>query len=443
MRNEKFDAIIVGGGLAGLTAGLELATAKRRVLVLEAEKVVGGRTSSYCDEGMEIESGFHRFIGYYSVLPKVLEKADVNLDDLLMWEEKIHVRIKDKKPLILGLSPVHGFFKMLKGIIGNSDYLSVKDKSSLIPFFISGFKDYLLNPEKLDQVSIKEYAKKHHVSDKAFHYLVVPLSSGIFFLPPDRYSAYVFFGLFAPAIPRFYKMRIGAFLGGMTEVMCQPIADKITSLGSSVRTRHKVGSLIYEKNKIKGVRLEDGQQFQSKCVILATTLFSARQLLQPYFKDHEWFKPMFQLTHMPAVAFQMELTEPALPMDITTFGPFTCWASFAEQSRTTFQKSKGRLSLILSPPEKYLERTPKETMEIVLEEGKKIGIDLTGKVLDYRKVDHLYDFHNLEPGNQALRPEQKTPIKGLILAGDYTKQPYFATMESAAISGVKAAKLAR
>ncbi|WP_219993416.1 FAD-dependent oxidoreductase [Cytobacillus oceanisediminis] len=31
--------------------------------------------------------------------------------------------------------------------------------------------------------------------------------------------------------------------------------------------------------------------------------------------------------------------------------------------------------------------------------------------------------------------------EGLILAGDYTKQPYFATMEGAAVSGVKASEL--
>ncbi|MEK1830445.1 FAD-dependent oxidoreductase [Priestia megaterium] len=30
-----------------------------------------------------------------------------------------------------------------------------------------------------------------------------------------------------------------------------------------------------------------------------------------------------------------------------------------------------------------------------------------------------------------MRPSQETPIKGLILAGDYTEQPYFATMEGA------------
>ncbi|MFD2922982.1 NAD(P)-binding protein [Halobacillus naozhouensis] len=42
---EKYDAIVVGGGLAGLSSGVLLTSKGKRIL--EAEGVVGGRTSSY------------------------------------------------------------------------------------------------------------------------------------------------------------------------------------------------------------------------------------------------------------------------------------------------------------------------------------------------------------------------------------------------------------
>jgi 15-cis-phytoene desaturase len=45
----------------------------------------------------------------------------------------------------------------------------------------------------------------------------------------------------------------------------------------------------------------------------------------------------------------------------------------------------------------------------------------------------------MKPGSEALRPMQHTPIRGLFLAGDYTKQPYVASMEGATISGKTAA----
>ena len=70
-----------------------------------------------------------------------------------------------------------------------------------------------------------------------------------------------------------------------------------------------------------------------------------------------------------------------------------------------------------------------------------VCIHLEGIVKSYRKVVLPHDFYSLKPGSEALRPKQETPVKGLILAGDYTKQPYLATMEGAVVSGNIAAQL--
>ena len=50
------------------------------------------------------------------------------------------------------------------------------------------------------------------------------------------------------------------------------------------------------------------------------------------------------------------------------------------------------------------------------------------------------DFYSLSPGNDGLRPPQATPVEGLTLAGDYTRQLYLATMEGAVVSGRLAAR---
>jgi NADPH-dependent 2,4-dienoyl-CoA reductase/sulfur reductase-like enzyme len=69
------DVVVAGAGLAGLACAFELATAGREVLVLDAREVVGGRTSSWDDHGMAVESGLHRMLGVYRAMPKVLERA--------------------------------------------------------------------------------------------------------------------------------------------------------------------------------------------------------------------------------------------------------------------------------------------------------------------------------------------------------------------------------
>lgn len=439
---EQYDVIIVGSGLAGLTSAVELCDQGVKVLVLEKEKVIGGRTSSWDEDGMLVESGFHRHIGYYKALPYILKKVGVNVDSIVQWEENVDVRIKGKKDVAtFGVSPIFGPIDLLKGILGNNDILSLKDKLSLMGFFINGFIDYLRNPDSLDRWNVRDYAKKHQVNEDALHYAVIPLSAGIFFLPPERYSAKVFFGLFFPAIPRFYRMRIGAYLGGMTELLAQPIADYIEVKKGTIQTNAKVQNLIVDRGNVQGVELEDGSRFHAKHIILATDLGGAKKILKENFLNHPSFKSLFQLPTMPAVTIQMEFLKPVLPYDRTTFGPLTSLASFAEQSRSTFTHVPGRLSIILTPPEKFLAMEKEEILKQVQKEARELGLDLETNLTKYRIVSRPEDFYSLEPNHDRLRPNQKTDIDGLILAGDYTKQPYYATMEGAVVSGLKAASL--
>jgi 15-cis-phytoene desaturase len=144
---------------------------------------------------------------------------------------------------------------------------------------------------------------------------------------------------------------------------------------------------------------------------------------------------------MPVVTFQAELDRPILPVDRTTFSPGTVLASYAEQSRTTFRHAPGRLSVICSPPEPLWEAPPEEVLATVLADAERLGLDLAGTLQTYRVVRFAEDFISLAPGHASLRPAQRTPIPGLTLAGDWTAQPFLATMEGAVVSGRRAARV--
>jgi hypothetical protein len=83
------DVVVAGAGLAGLACAFEVATAGREVLVLEAWEVVGGRTSSWAEKGMPVESGLHRMLGVYRAMPELLARAGLVLDELVCWEDEV------------------------------------------------------------------------------------------------------------------------------------------------------------------------------------------------------------------------------------------------------------------------------------------------------------------------------------------------------------------
>jgi len=85
--------------------------------------------------------------------------------------------------------------------------------------------------------------------------------------------------------------------------------------------------------------------------------------------------------------------------------------------------------------------SPEKIVSTVCADAQRIGIELEDKIRAWRLFVSPDDFYFPYPGSEALRPAQRTPVRGLTLAGDYTKQPYMATMEGAVLSGKIAADL--
>src|ERR1700712_2368915 len=56
---ERYDVVVIGAGLGGLTAGAILARAGRKVLVIERSNSVGGAASSYKAGDLFVEGSLH------------------------------------------------------------------------------------------------------------------------------------------------------------------------------------------------------------------------------------------------------------------------------------------------------------------------------------------------------------------------------------------------
>jgi squalene-associated FAD-dependent desaturase len=59
---KRADVVVVGGGLAGISAAIELAEAGRAVTLLEGRPWLGGATCSFIRRGLTIDNGQHAFL---------------------------------------------------------------------------------------------------------------------------------------------------------------------------------------------------------------------------------------------------------------------------------------------------------------------------------------------------------------------------------------------
>src|SRR5688572_30278984 len=98
----KVDVAIIGGGVAGLTTGVALTDAGLRVLVLEADTILGGRARSWTDPttGDPVHIGPHIFLSKYPNMRKLM--ATVGTEERVVWDQEQIVRIVEGQREIVG-----------------------------------------------------------------------------------------------------------------------------------------------------------------------------------------------------------------------------------------------------------------------------------------------------------------------------------------------------
>jgi len=85
--NEKYDVIIIGSGMSGLTAGVLLARHGKKVLILEKHFKAGGWTHTFRRENYEWDVGIHYIGEVHSKHSPVRKLFDIVSDGKLNWQQ--------------------------------------------------------------------------------------------------------------------------------------------------------------------------------------------------------------------------------------------------------------------------------------------------------------------------------------------------------------------
>jgi len=126
----KYDTIIVGGGIAGLTSAAYLSRADKKILLVEKNKEFGGLVSSFQRDGFHFEAGVRALESAGIILP-MLEDMGIELETV---PSKVSVGVENRIVSIEDINSIKEYRNML---------------AALFPASVSEIDDFIRSMRKI------------------------------------------------------------------------------------------------------------------------------------------------------------------------------------------------------------------------------------------------------------------------------------------------------
>src|SRR5512138_3512175 len=291
------DVIVVGGGLAGLSAGLHLAERGLQPLILEAdEKFIGGRlaggeTIEVGGASFRLEHGMHGVWSQYRNLQAMLARHNLRPVFVPAQEENWIYKsgsFMNMAPVGSTIrrsfipAPLHYLQLFLRGRF--LWLLDIRDWASLFNVWSGLIMAVGIDPfaenQPMEGMTLGDMTRKWSPALKSFF---LGLARNGLSSHPDEVSISGFI-----AFLRFYTlMRRDAWMfsylpedGGTS--LCEPLAAKVTELGGRIKLGCRVKRVVQEAEEWR-VMWDTSEGEKSACarhVILATDPHNAKKILR-------------------------------------------------------------------------------------------------------------------------------------------------------------------
>lgn len=433
---STFDAIIVGGGFAGLSCGVALAAEGRRAVILEKKPHLGGRAYSFRDPetGDVVDNGQHLFMGCYRQTRAFLDR--IGAASKLSFGEEIRVDYADQDgrrdalvcPAALG-SPLH----LAAGVMG-LEGLSLGDKLGLLKLdaYVRKARSLAQLPAELDRMTVRQWLDSLGQSRRIQERLFDPIALGALNDAPEVAAATGFVQVLKEA---FYSdvdgTRLGLSTVGLSDLYTAAAAEFIRNHGGQVLLNVKIKSL-----GDGCVVAEDGRRFEAPYVVSTLPPWDLKKLDLPA----SVLGPWQDLKPAPIVSISLWLDRPVLRESfVGMLGTEVQWA-FNKSKILSLEGGGQYLALVISGAHRQVGEDPKTLLEAAKRDLARCFPEFQKATIKrWKVVKEPFATLSPVPGSDALRPQIALGAGGLILAGDWTQTGLPATIESAVASGRKAA----
>jgi squalene-associated FAD-dependent desaturase len=441
------NVIVIGGGLAGLAAGVALADAGCRVRLFEQRPYLGGRATSYVlPNGEHVDNCQHVTLGCCTNLEdfyrRVGSAGKIKFFDRLVFldpQGMTGIMKADFLPAPVHMTGSFLFFAPLP----YPDKLCIARALAAILFAGGRPKDaYAADP-----ISMLAWLQRHKQTSTAIErfWRVVLVSA----LNEELDRADARFG-----IDVFWKAFLANRTGYRMGVPSVPLAElyegcriAIEKKGGEVILRSPVRSLRFENGALKAALFDGGREESADSFILALPHDRTAELLS---KEIRFANPSlahldkFKVSPITGVHFwfDREVThEPFITLlDTQTQWIFNKTALYGKEDPAAPDKGQ-YLQLVISASYGLVRKSREEIIELCLKEVRQaMPAAREAQLLKATVIKEAAATFSPEPGVDQFRPSQETKTPGLFLAGDWTATGWPATMEGAVRSGYLAAE---
>jgi squalene-associated FAD-dependent desaturase len=443
------NVIVIGGGLAGLAAGVALAESGWRVRLFEQRPFLGGRATSYVlPDGKHVDNCQHVTLGCCTNLDDFYRRVGA-ADKIKFFDRLVFVDAQGRRgEMQAGLLPAP--FHMT-GAFTKFAPLTFKDKLSIawamLNILQTNGRTWDVN--QYGGISMLEWLRRRHQTKGAIErfWRVVLVSA----LDEELEKTDARYG-----IDVFWKAFLSNRTGYRMGVPTVPLAElydgcksAIEQKGGEVNLRATARQLQIENGAVTSVQFDAAREERADAFILAVPHTSVPDLLPDEVKRKDSaFRSIAMLKTAPITGvhlwFDREvMAEPFLTLlDTTTQWIFNKTALYAPLDGDRKDSEKGQyLQLVVSASYNLLPKSRQEIIDLCLKEVRQALPDARdANLMKATVIKEAAATFSPEPGVDRWRPKQETAVQNLFLAGDWTDTGWPATMEGAVRSGYLAAE---
>ncbi|MGO9322222.1 MAG: hydroxysqualene dehydroxylase HpnE [Solirubrobacteraceae bacterium] len=430
--------LVVGGGLAGITAALDCAAAGASVTLVEVRRRLGGAAYSFERDGLQLDNGQHVFLRCCSAYRALLARLG---SEHLTWVQprlEIPVLKPGHAPVLLRRgslpAPAH-----LAGALARYPYLTVVERFGAARAALGLMR---LDPgdEALEAQTFGEWLARRGQGPRALAALWDLIALPTLNLPAAHASlalaAFVFrTGLLSGADAG----DIGFHQATLAQTIGEPAEGALRDAGVEVRLGWRAERL---ERTASGVEVHGrGEALSADATVLAVPHSRAATLLEPLLGDSA--RALRGLGSSPIVNLHVVYDRPVCD-ELFAAGVGTPVQYVFDRTRAAGAPAGCQyLAVSLSGAEREMGMSVDGLRERYLPALRELFPRAReAKVERFLATrEHAATFR-AAPGVGRLRPGPSTAVPGLVLAGAWTATGWPATLEGAVLSGHAAADCA-